>query len=361
MVYSKDDLIAIKSLVNPIDILTIFGGIASADLYDYGNEIRTYCPIHGGDNKSSFCWYKDTNSWLCYSKSCGNDTIRDVFNFVSIKLNIPFYDAVALVADLVGYKSNVLHPAITLKNSPTPDTLKIDKYKIESLSRLGGLPGYYKEGFDLVIKYLESRGYNYADLKKFNLYPHLDSCGLLRLGIPVYDDKNRLVGVNARLMDTIINYPNEVIDSFGNTVKPPKYKMVKFKKGSCLYNLNNAKESSLISGIIVVEGQLDVLRLYTYGLVNVVCTMGTSLTTKQVSLLYKYTYHVIFLVEEGEAAMSGILRSIKNLNNPMKISLAVLEKGDADSNTKEDIINVLSKSKTLSMRTIENVSSTKCL
>lgn len=358
--YSPETLQELRSLVNPVDLLTGTGGVSLSDIMVGHDEIRCPCPLHGGDNKSAFSWRKSTGTWTCFSQNCGNNLPRDVFNFVSLKLGISFAEAILYVAQQCGFdlpnEENIENKQIyELCRDAVRDVNLAKKYRIENLKELSYLPGYTKEGFDTIVSYLETRGYDYDDLKLFKLYPSKDSFKLLRLGIPVFDEKGKLVGINARLMDTIMEYPTEIKGDDGKVYPINKYRLSKYNKGSILYNLNNAKEHSVENGMIIVEGQFDVMRLHTYGYKNAVCTMGTILTPQQISLLYKHCFHAIFLVEEGSAAEKGVMKSISKMKFGMKISVAMLPSGDADSNSKDVIDYTLKNAVRLSNNQIKDI------
>jgi len=350
---SPEQIQELKQMVNPVDILTGCGGVALSDISTLHDEIRSPCPLHGGDNKTAFSWKKSSGSWVCFSHGCG-DGSRDVFGFVSKKMGISFWESVKYIAQLYNYslvdvgdnESNNKKEVYLYRNTVN-EINSAKKYKVENLKELSYLPGYTKSGFETIVSYLESRDYDYPSLKEFKLYPSIDTFKMLRLGIPVYDEEGKLVGINARLMDTIMDYP-ETVSIENKNLPVPKYRMSKFNKGSALYNLNNAKKHSIREGLIVVEGQFDVMRLHTYGIKNSVCTMGTSLTSQQTSLVYKNSFKICFLVEEGAAAEKGVIASLKQLKLGMPVSIARLSKGDADNNPEFIVKDVLKNSIKLS-------------
>jgi DNA primase len=357
--YTRESIELLKQSIDLKEVLITFGGVAPASITDTGDELRCPCPLHGGDNKTAFSWKKSTRNWVCFSHGCGEETVsHDLFGFLKLKLGINFIQAVELLARSFGIILEKGDITSENKYNFSKESIKqnnlLEKYKVNELKELSWLPGYYQDGFEYILKYLESRNYNYNDLKVFNLYPCLDFLNTLRLGIPVYDENNKLVGINARLMDTIMDYP-KTIDYENKTYPVPKYRMSTFPKGSILYNLNNAKDYSVKNGLIIVEGQLDVTRLHTYGIFNSVCTMGTTLSNAQVTLLYKHCYHIIFLIEEGEPALNGVIRSIKQLKGGMKVSIAKLPSGDADSNSKEQVLDTLASAKILTIKEVKDL------
>lgn len=354
--YTRYSLENLRNLVDPKDVLIIIAGVNPSLIYDSGDEVRCCCPLHDGNNGTAFSWQRSTGCWTCFTRGCGEGKSHDLYGFVSLMLNLPFDQAAEHVAKTFNYNLDVGTDSkpFTNANTALKDKVTRDKYKVEQLKSLTYLPGYCESGFSKVKEYLAYRGYDYEEVKGFNPYPSL-KYGILRMGIPVYDDNNNLVGVNARLMDPILSYPEKVTGEDGKVYKVSKYKMSYFSKGSILYNLNRAKEYAKQDGLILVEGQLDVLRLWSYGIKNSVCVMGTTLTNQQVALLYKHCFKVTFLQEEGQAALVGVIKSIKKLKVGMKISIAELGKGDADSNSKEEILKALGSKKTLTQIDIDKI------
>jgi len=358
--YSRDSLDFIKQTVDPKEVLISIGGISPSSISELGDEIRCPCPLHGGDNKTSFSWKRSTGSWTCFSHGCGKEQSHYLFGFVSQKLGINFTQAAEHLSRHFGIPltedGGFVKKDTLLTREYIKEQAHAEKYKVENLKSYNWLPGYYEEGFNDMLEYLASRGYNYDEVKGFDVYPQLDFLGTLRVGIPVYDEENRLVGVNGRLLDTIFDYPDK-IEKEGKVYPVPKYRMSKFQKGSVVYNLNIAQQYSLKQGLVVVEGQLDVVRLNCYGIKNAICTMGTTLSPQQISLLYKHAYHLKFLVEEGDAAWKGVKSSIRQLKGGMKVSVAFLESGDADSNSKEVVLECLTNAKQLTTQELNNIDS----
>ena len=63
------------------DVLNYYG---VNRVHNFGSTIRCTCPIHGGDNPTSFVW-KDNGLWFCHT-ACGRG--GDVFNFVAEMENL---------------------------------------------------------------------------------------------------------------------------------------------------------------------------------------------------------------------------------------------------------------------------------
>lgn len=368
MKYSKQSINDLRSMADPVTILSSVGGVPISDMLVSSDEIRCACPLHGGDNRTGFSWKKLTGTWQCFTRGCGGtERSHDAFTFVMMKRGLSFADAVSLLSELFHFPmtqeegEDYYSPDSQLAVNSIQDYHKSSRYKITALKELSFLPWFDKGLYTKALDYLTSRGYALDSLREFKLYGAKDPFGIPRLGIPAYDDTGKLVGSSARLMDTILSYPETILGEDGKQYPVPKYRMTKFNKGSILYNLNNAKKNSAQDGIVVVEGQFDVFRLTTYGILNAVACMGTILTPQQVSLLYKHCFSVTFLVEEGEAALEGVLKSVRHFPGGMRLRVAQLPSGDADSNSKEVVLKTLVEARTLTERQITKIKESNLL
>lgn len=277
------------------------------------------------------------------------------------KLNITFKEAVEMLATMFGFSlekgSSEGYSEYLVAAQTRKDLVTLSNTKEEKLRVLNELPGYYEEGNEFVQQYLKLRRFTDSDLvSTFQFYPCLDNYGILRMGIPAFDEDGSLVGVNARRMDGVLQYPEQVTTASGNIKKIAKYDMISnFKKGSVLFNLNVAKDFLDNFGLIVVEGELSAVRMYSYGFKNTVAIRGSSITAQQASLLYKNCFNVVFLVESGEAAENGVIASIAKIPG-MRISVAKLNNGDPDDNSKEQVKEALSN-----VKNYTNSDISKCL
>ncbi|WP_440696392.1 toprim domain-containing protein, partial [Candidatus Pelagibacter sp. HIMB109] len=127
-----------------------------------------------------------------------------------------------------------------------------------------------------------------------------------------------------RITFPIQNYYSNFIGCGGRTVLPnalAKYinspETNFFKKGFNLFNLNNAKKESLNSNnLILVEGYMDVVSLFNKGIKNVSATLGTAMTTSQISLAWK-NFDKIIICFDGD--QSGIDASYRAAERILKI------------------------------------------
>ena len=75
-----------------------------------------------------------------------------------------------------------------------------------------------------------------------------------------------------------------------------------FRKGEILFNYHRAQnEARRVKSLIVVEGQMDAIRVYASGIKNVVATMGTAMTKNHIALLKKLNVRIILCMDNDNA------------------------------------------------------------
>lgn len=313
MIYSKQTLNILKESVDKLQVLMEIGGLNYNDISDRSNEYRSPCPIHGGDNKMAFCWSKSYDGWKCFTRQCESKYSNDVFGFIQAKTGCSFKEAVQKVADMCNYdlteadfSSDQSEYDMILETIKSNNVL--EKSRIKDIAVLQELPNFYNHdlGFELIEKYIQTRNYNsLAELKKYNLYPFLDWYNQLRIGIPSYTKDGKLVGVNARTLDSILDYGSKNV---------PKYLITPgYKKENVLFNLNNTKLVTEKDYLLIVEGEFSCIRLCHYGWVNSVACLGTTLSMTQITLSIQNSLNLHFLIERGKAAREGFINTLKKL------------------------------------------------
>ena len=88
-----------------------------------------------------------------------------------------------------------------------------------------------------------------------------------------------------------------------------------FTKGRHLYGLQNAKNNIVDGQIIMVEGYMDVISLFQYGIKNAVASLGTSLTKEQAKLLNRYADEVVIAFDGDEAGQNATLKALEQLSS----------------------------------------------
>lgn len=332
MAYIDDETInIIRSSANIVDIIKEYVPLTSK-----GKNFFGVCPFHQ-DHAPSMSVSSDKQIYRCFS--CG--AAGNVFTFVKDYENVSFLEAVSIVAKKVGISFNYSDKN-TNTNNPYQKEFNIlkDSVKfyqnnlfteegrkaIEYLNSRNFSLDYIKEfEFGLSFKgntllsFLNSKGYENNVIEKTSLVslennPH--DVFVNRIMIPIHDLEGNPIGFTSRIFD----------NSDG-----PKYLNSKesnlFKKGKILFNFHRAKNYIRNSKkIIIVEGNMDALKLYAHDVKNVVALMGTALTSDQINAIKKLRVDVLLMLDNDDA---GKLAMNSNadllLNAGINTDIVVLE------------------------------------
>lgn len=112
-----------------------------------------------------------------------------------------------------------------------------------------------------------------------------------RIMFPIHDLDGNVVGFTGRIYEN--NEQAKYINSKESTI---------FKKGQILFNYHRAKqEIKRKKEVILVEGNMDAIRMYASGIKNVIALMGTSLTKDQVAIIKGLHANIILMFDNDSA------------------------------------------------------------
>ena len=317
-----DEILNIQRKVNIVDVIQNYLPIEKK-----GKNYFAICPFHD-DHNPSLSISPEKQIYTCFV--CGAS--GNVFNFVMNYENISFSSAVLKVANLAGINIDIKQDnKEQIRDTKYDSYYKIfdiaNKYYQNNLNSKYGTKAleYLKErnitkdiikefeiglslNDNLISKLLSSKGYNLNSLEELGL------CGIKdkflydifrnRIMFPLKDSLGNVVGFSGRI------YNGENDSKYINSKES-----VVFKKGKTLYNYKNAlKEAKEQKQIIIVEGFMDVIRLYTIGIKNVVATMGTAITKDHVSLIMKLSKNVVLLFDGDKAGEKATISAIDELS-----------------------------------------------
>ncbi len=124
-----------------------------------------------------------------------------------------------------------------------------------------------------------------------------------------------------------------------------------YKKGNMIFNLDKAKDSrSETNEVLIVEGYMDVVSVYSSGVKNVIANSGTALTERQISLIWKFFSNPIICLDGDESGQRAALRIAEKLfpliNEKKKIYFSIMPEGkDPDDfikqNGRDGLLNLL--------------------
>ena len=165
---------------------------------------------------------------------------------------------------------------------------------------------------------------------------------------------------NSRIVFPINNITGDIIAFGGRIIKDGKFaKYINspetefYKKGNMIFNLDKAKDSrSKTNDVLVVEGYMDVVSVYSTGIKNVISNSGTAITERQINLIWKFFSNPIICLDGDESGQKAALRIAEKLlpliNEKNKIFFSIMPDGDDPDeyirkNGKEAFLNFLSQ------------------
>ena len=277
------------------------------DLVPKGKNYFGVCPFHD-DHSPSMSVSREKQIYRCFTCGASGNVLTFVMNYE----NIGFVDALKKLGDKVGIHLDI--------KSSQKDSKYSEFYDIYKLST-----NFYKNNLNSPLgeearKYLNSRKITEDMIKTFDIGLSLND-SLSKMLVKKYDSKKLIdIGLsheyNGKIADLFLNrimFP--IKDLFGNVVAysgrkydnsdAPKYintkETVIFKKGNVLYNYFSAlEEIRRKKEIIICEGFMEVIRLYSIGVKNVVALMGTSFTNDQLEVIKKLNVNVVLNLDNDD-------------------------------------------------------------
>jgi len=286
------------------------------------------CPFHG-EKTPSFKVDPATQLWHCFG--CGEG--GDVFGFTMKREHLEFPDAVRLLADrgrieireegsslprgrrerlmeACDAAADYFHQVLT--RSKDADAVDARRYLSErgfgsDVARRFTLG--YAPGRGALVKHLTAAGFSAEEIVEANLaLPPFESGtgGASRLKdrffervmFPIRDLNGRVIAFGGRVV-------GQGEPKYLNSTETPI-----FQKAAHLYGIEKAKGAIVASGTaVVVEGYTDVIALHEAGVVNVVATLGTALTTRHIRLLGRFAHKIVYLFDGDEAGLRAADRA----------------------------------------------------
>jgi DNA primase len=317
-----------------------------------GRTFRGLCPFHS-EKHPSFFVYPERQSWHCFG-AC--NTGGDVFSFIMKKESIDFGEALRLMAQRAG---------VSLPSRSEPSAKKEEKERLYQVneataqyfhnlllsSQAGekarsyvarrGLSsetitsfqlGFSPNSWEELKQYLMERGYTEGELLTAGLIIEGEGGGSHdrfrnRLMFPIYDVRGHLTGFGARALD-------DSLPKYLNSSQTPV-----FDKSSSLYGINLAAAAVRQQNmVVIVEGYMDVITAHQNGFNNVVASMGTAVTERQVSAVKRLTKNMALALDADAAGEEAMLRGIGYENTlEAEVKVIILPEGkDPDDVIKEE-------------------------
>jgi DNA primase len=325
------DVDEIKQRIDIVDLVSQHVALKRA-----GRGYTALCPFHT-ERTPSFHVDPSRQTWHCFG-ACG--TGGDIFSFVMKKEGCEFREAMNILAERAGV-------AVHQKRDVQEDARRGRLYDVNEAAaaffaaalrasdgayaagasrareyvaerRLADASvdrfqlGYAPNSWDALLHHLESRGFSAADAVAAGIAIEGDRGAYdrfrHRLMFPIRDDRGRVAGFGGRLL------PGDALGASGDN--QPKYVNTSqspiFDKGALLYALDLAKDAIRNEGrAVIVEGYMDVIAAHEHGFTNVIASMGTALTERQVSLLKRHTKNLVLALDADAAGSDATVRGVQ--------------------------------------------------
>ncbi len=311
------------------------------------------CPFHG-EKTASFSVSPQKGFYKCFG--CGKG--GNCYSFLMELEGLNFPEAIKKVADLSGislpepiddknYERNKQRKAE--KKAIADQVIELNRYALEFWEQQLGENnaeskaareylekrqitdeiarkfhiGYAPDSWDAVMSLLKEKG---ADEKL------IETSGL----VSINEEKKRVYDrFRGRIMFPVLNVDGNPV-AFGARILQtgePKYlnspETPAYIKGEHLYGLFQSKaEIRIKKYAILVEGYLDLIALYQFGVTNCAASLGTALTEQQARLLGKFAKKVVVNYDGDAAGIKAARRAIDMLlPEQFEIKVLVLPDG----------------------------------
>ncbi len=305
-----------------LDIMSVVSGYVG--LTKAGRNFKAVCPFHP-ERTPSFYVFPETQTWRCFG-ACG--TGGDLFGFVMRKEQIDFGQALRLLAEKAGVviQEHVRPPEEAKAHARLLEANNAAALYFRNLlvsSSEASQARIYVDGRGIIHETAERflLGYSSAKWEGLRLTlqaqgfttEELAAAGLVTQGDNGYHDRfrNRLMFPIKNVDGDIVGFGARALDSSN-----PKYlntaQTALFDKSAVLYALDQGKDAIRQQRqAVIVEGYMDVITAHQGGFRNVVASMGTSLTERQVGLLGRYTTSLVLALDADTAGQAATLRGLQ--------------------------------------------------
>lgn len=287
------------------------------------------CPFHK-EKTPSFSVSPTKEIFYCFGCHKGGS----VFTFVMEIEGVGFGEAIKIVADRVGMPLPKLidDDRFAIKRQEADEVIQLNGWALEWWTQQLATNGEAR----IAREYLERREITDETIKTFRLGYSPDSWDALssylrqkgattsqidRSGLVVKrDDGKTYDRFRGRLMFPVFDTQGRSIAFGGRTLKDEDAKYINspetvaYIKGRNLYGLNLTRDEIRRAGFaILVEGFLDLIVPYQFGIRNVAASLGTALTADQVKLLSRFARKVVVNYDGDRAGVQAAKKSIEIL------------------------------------------------
>jgi len=319
----------IDDLLARSDIVEVVG--SRVPLKRQGKEYSARCPFHD-ERSASFTVSPTKQFYHCFGCGAHGTAISFLMNYDRLE----FLDAVDELAKRVGMEV----PRETQQRSAQQQDDGRELY-----AALDAATRFFQkslEGSDKARAYLDQRGVDEENRTRFAIgyapdgysalkdalgkderrMKLLDRAGLFskndrghvydkfrdRVMFPIFDRRGRVIAYGGRVMEK---------DDGPKYLNSPETAL--FHKGRELYGLWQVRQANQkIERLVVVEGYMDVVSLFQFGVTQAVATLGTATTPEHAELLFRNAPDVFFCFDGDAAGRRAGWRALESVLPRMK-------------------------------------------
>ena len=326
----------------------------SVQLKKRGKEFIGLSPFKN-EKSPSFTVSDEKEFYHCFS----SNEHGNIFDFLMKTKSIGFGEAVRTLAAEAGMQP------YRFSNFDKKKDLRFQNYKniFKDYSKYFHQQLFLENNKD-ALDYLLKRGLNKNVINEFqlgyvpwknNFYDDLlkkyNEEDIALTGLYYKNDKTgkNVDRFNSRIIFPVNNISGDTIAFGGRIIRESKLaKYINspetefYKKGNMIFNLDKAKDSRAETDeVIIVEGYMDVVSVYSSGVKNVIANSGTALTERQIDLIWKFFSNPIICLDGDESGQKAALRIAEKLfpiiNEKNKIYFSIMPEGkDPDDFIKQN-------------------------
>ncbi len=323
----------IDDLIARTDIVELIG--ARVPLKRAGREYQGLCPFHD-ERSPSFTVSQTKQFYHCFGCGAHGSALRFLMEYDKLE----FLDAVEELARRNGMDvpretrqrnedghSRQMYDMLASTSRWLTSQLAASKRAQDYFSKRGidaatrerFSLGYAPEGFDGLKNALGTHPEALRLLEQTGMLAKSDGGHLYdrfreRVMFPIHDRRGRPIAFGGRVIGKTTADGKEAGPKYLNSPETPL-----FHKGRELYGLWQVRQAhSKIPRLIVVEGYMDVVALFQYGVTTAVATLGTATTPEHAELLFRNAADVFFCFDGDAAGRRAAWRAVESILPRMK-------------------------------------------